>query len=125
MQESGDAGLRFASLLQDMGAQRGQHVALVADNCAAYIIAWFGINAAGCVAVTLNTQIMGEGLRHSLTHSDATIIVADAAWFEARLVPGTALSELPPVGLHRHCDLLDRLRPYGPACPVAVSGGSY
>ena len=51
-QETHDAALRFASLLQDMGAQQGQHVALVADNSAAYIIAWFGINAAGCVAVS-------------------------------------------------------------------------
>jgi carnitine-CoA ligase len=88
------------------------------------IIAWFGINAAGCVAVMLNTQIMGEGLRHSLAHSDATIIVADAAWFEARLMPGTALAELPRVEIHSDADLLDRLRPYELADPVAVSDGS-
>jgi acyl-CoA synthetase (AMP-forming)/AMP-acid ligase II len=123
-QETHDAALRFASLLQDMGAQQGQHVALVADNSAAYIIAWFGINAAGCVAVTLNTKIMGEGLRHSLAHSDATIIVADAAWFEARLGPGTAFAELPRVEIHSDADLLNRLRPYERAVPAAVGDSS-
>ena len=95
-----DAALRFATLLQIVGAQPGQHVALVAENSAAFIVAWFGISAAGCVAVTLNTQSMGEGLRYALTHSDATIIVADAAWFEAKLTRGTALAELPRISIH-------------------------
>jgi acyl-CoA synthetase (AMP-forming)/AMP-acid ligase II len=119
-----DAALRFASLLQKIGAQRGQHVALIAENGAAYIIAWFGINAAGCVAVTLNTQGMGDGLRHSLTHSDATIIVADAAWFQVRLVRGAALAQLPRVEIHSDVDLVDRLRQYGRADALAVSDGS-
>src|SRR5260370_36595510 len=99
-------------------------IALVADNCAAYIIAWFGINAAGCVAVTLNTQIVGDGLRHSLTHSEATIIVADAAWFEARLVPVTAFAVLPLVEFHSDRDLFGRPPPYVRADPSGMDGCS-
>lgn len=119
-----DAALRFASLLQNMGVQQGQHVALIAENSAAYIIAWFGISAAGCVAVTLNTQSMGEGLRHSLTHSDAAIIVADAGWLQAKLANGSALAQLPRVEIHSDADLLDRLRQYERADPVAVHDSS-
>src|ERR1700722_3141892 len=122
-QEIHDAALRFASLLQTIGAQQGQHIALIAENSAAYIIAWFGISAAGCVAVTLNTQSMGEGLRHSLSHSDATIIVADAAWCQVRLVRGTALAQLPRVEIHSDAELLDLLSQYERAEALAVSDG--
>jgi crotonobetaine/carnitine-CoA ligase len=115
-----DAALRFTSLLQSIGARPGQHVALIAQNSAAYIIAWFGINAAGCVAVTLNTQIIGEGLRHSLAHSDASILVADAGWFEANPVTGV-LAELPRIAIHTDAELMTRLRQY--ECAEAVVFG--
>jgi acyl-CoA synthetase (AMP-forming)/AMP-acid ligase II len=119
-----DAALRFAALLQNMGAQPGKHVALIAENSAGYIVAWFGINAAGCVAVTLNTQIIGEGLRHTLTHSDASIIVADAAWFDSKPAIGAALAQLPRVVIYGDADLMTRVEQYQPADPVGVSDGS-
>jgi carnitine-CoA ligase len=118
-----DAALRFTALLQSLGARPGQHVALIAQNSAAYIVAWFGINAAGCVAVTLNTQILGEGLRHSLSHSDASILVADAGWFQAKPEIG-ALADLPRVALDSDADLMSRLRQYERAEPVVVSDSS-
>ena len=74
----------FAGELQRRGLQVGDHVALVAGNSAAYLVAWFAINLAGGVAVTLNTQIMGESLRYMLAQSDATAIVADRDWVAAR-----------------------------------------
>jgi carnitine-CoA ligase len=119
-----DAALRFASTLQSMGTQPGQHVALVAENTAAYLIAWFGINAAGCVAVTLNTQLIGDGLSYTLTHSDATMIIADAAWFETKLDRWTALARLPRIEIHSDEESLNRLQEYARADPVVVSNSS-
>jgi carnitine-CoA ligase len=119
-----DAALRFAALLQNIGAQPGKHVALIAENSAAYIIAWFGINAAGCVAVTLNTQIIGEGLRHTLKHSDASIIVAHAAWFDSKPAIGAALAGLPQVAIHGDIDLITRAQQHESADPVVVSDSS-
>jgi acyl-CoA synthetase (AMP-forming)/AMP-acid ligase II len=119
-----DAALRFATMLQTLGAQPNEHVALIAKNSAAYIIAWMGISAAGCVAVTLNTQSMGAGLRHSLIHSDAKIIVADAAWFREKLPRDFTLAELPRVEIDSDADLLAELRQYERADPVPVSDSS-
>ena len=74
----------FAGTLHARGIERGQHVALIADNSAAYLVAWFGITMLGAVAVTLNNQLIGEGLGYSLRQSDAMLIVADRAWIDAK-----------------------------------------
>src|SRR5262249_44584797 len=116
-----DAALRFATLLRGLGARPGQHVALIAENSAAYIVAWFGLSAAGCVAVTLNTQLVGEGLSRALAHSDATILVGDASWFDSRHATAAVPAGLPRVLLEDDAGLLLRLRQHTPAAPVAVS----
>lgn len=78
------AALRFASRLAGMGVGEGDHVALIADNCAAFLVAWFGISYRGAVAVTLNNQLVADGLRYSVDQCDARLIIADRAWVDAR-----------------------------------------
>lgn len=71
---------RFASQLMASGISKGDHVALISDNSAAYLVAWFGINAVGAVAVCLNNQLLGESIDYLVAQSDAKLIVADAEW---------------------------------------------
>ncbi len=75
---------RFASRLAEAGIRPGDHVALIAGNSVAYLVAWFGIQAAGAVAVCLNNQVMGERIDYLVGQSDATLVVADEAWLAAR-----------------------------------------
>lgn len=76
--------LRFAGRLRALGIGRGDHVALIAGNSAAYLVAWFGINAAGAVAVCLNTQLKGESIHYLVSQCDAKLVVADAEWIATR-----------------------------------------
>ncbi|WP_454917675.1 class I adenylate-forming enzyme family protein [Xanthobacter sediminis] len=78
------AALRYAQRLRLAGVREGDHVSLIAGNHAGYLVAWFAINMAGAVAVTLNTQLTGEGLQYALTQSDSRLVVVDAAWLAGR-----------------------------------------
>lgn len=71
---------RFASQLMASGVSRGDHVALISGNSAAYLVAWFGINALGAVAVCLNNQLLGDSIDYLVAQSDAKLIVADTEW---------------------------------------------
>ncbi|OAS18921.1 class I adenylate-forming enzyme family protein [Methylobacterium platani] len=75
---------RFASRLAEAGIRPGDHVALIAGNSVGYLVAWFGIQAAGAVAVCLNNQVMGERIDYLVGQSDARFVVADEAWLAAR-----------------------------------------
>lgn len=75
---------RFAARLALHGVGVGDHVALLAGNGAAFLVAWFGINLRGGVAVTLNTQLIGEGLRYSVDQCEAKLLVADREWHASR-----------------------------------------
>jgi acyl-CoA synthetase (AMP-forming)/AMP-acid ligase II len=76
--------LRMASRLHAAGIGTGGHVAIIAGNSAAYLVAWFGINAIGGVAVTLNDSLMGEDINYLIKQSNAKLIVADRVWLGSR-----------------------------------------
>lgn len=75
---------RFASMLRSGGITSNDQVAILADNSASYVVAWFGINLAGAVAVTLNNQLVSDGLRYSVEQSDAKLILTDQTWIEEK-----------------------------------------
>ena len=78
------AARRFAGQLALQGIGRGDHVAVIAGNGAAFLVAWFGINLRGAVAVTLNNQLLGDGLRYSVQQCEARLLVADRDWYDSR-----------------------------------------
>lgn len=75
---------RFASRLAMLGIGKADHVALLAGNGAAFLVAWFGINLRGAVAVTLNNQLIADGLRYSVDQCDAKALVVDGDWESSR-----------------------------------------
>ena len=75
---------RFAQRLADEGIGKGDHVALLAGNGAAFLVAWFGINLRGAVAVTLNNQLIADGMRYAVDQCDAVLLVVDRDWESSR-----------------------------------------
>ncbi|MEL6061389.1 MULTISPECIES: AMP-binding protein [unclassified Methylobacterium] len=88
-----EAALRTAGRLAGEGIHPGDHVVLAAGNSAAYLVAWFGIMAAGAVAVTINPALIGDGLAYVLRQSDARLLIADDAFLDG---PFAGLDEAPP-----------------------------
>jgi len=66
-----------ATYLTESGLQKGDRVALLAANSPEYIAAYYGILAAGGVAVTLNTQAKARDIDNWLSHSGARWLFAD------------------------------------------------
>jgi len=80
------AARRFATRLAGEGVGKGDHVALMAGNGAAFVIVWLGIGLCGAVAVTLNNQLIADGLRYSVDQCDARVLVVDREWEDSRAV---------------------------------------
>ena len=68
---------RFASRLAGGGVRRGQSVALICGNRPAFLIAWFALNDLGAITVPLNTGLVGEGLRYTLTQSNSSLLLIE------------------------------------------------
>jgi crotonobetaine/carnitine-CoA ligase len=69
---------RLASGFLGLGLEPGDRVAIMLDNCREFVLAWFGLAAAGLVEVPLNPAARGERLVHTMTHSGATALITDA-----------------------------------------------
>jgi len=69
------AACALANHLRLLGLGRGDKVALMLPNCPEFIIAYFGIQKMGGVAVTLNVQSTSYELRHLLGNSDTRCLI--------------------------------------------------
>lgn len=115
------AARRLATQLAGMGVGESDHVALIANNCAAFIVAWFGINYLGAVAVTLNNQLVADGLRYTLDQCDAKLLIADRAWVDARAQDlDTRQTAMPRITIESDSDFFSSLEEYEPADQVRV-----
>jgi crotonobetaine/carnitine-CoA ligase len=65
-----DQARRCACGLQRRGVQAGDRVLLHLDNCAEFLVAWFGAALAGAIAVTTNTRAADAELRYFVDHSE-------------------------------------------------------
>lgn len=70
------------------GLPRGARVALLLENSAAYVAAYYGILAAGGVAVPLNVAAKAHDVIGWLDHCGATWLILDVAHPEAAAVRG-------------------------------------
>uniref|UniRef100_UPI003B51F7E5 class I adenylate-forming enzyme family protein n=1 Tax=Roseovarius indicus TaxID=540747 RepID=UPI003B51F7E5 len=83
-QDLADQALRCASMLGETGVQAGDRVALLCPNRPAYVICWLALANLGAVAVSVNTSLIGEGLRHSIVNSETHHILAEQALFDEK-----------------------------------------
>jgi fatty-acyl-CoA synthase len=66
----------FAKGLHALGVRRGDHVAILMGNRAAWVIADLAICALGAVMVAVNTWVTARELCYVLAHSDAKLLIA-------------------------------------------------
>ena len=64
------------SRLRENGVQPGDRVAILTDQACEYITAYFGIIAAGGIAVGLNTQTSGHSLHMVLSDCEASVVLS-------------------------------------------------
>ena len=77
--EMGELSDRLAAALAGLGVGKGDRVAILAPNCAEFVIAFFGILKAGAVATTVNSGYREREIAHQLNDSGAeTLIVHEA-----------------------------------------------
>ncbi|MHB8590197.1 MAG: class I adenylate-forming enzyme family protein [Candidatus Dormibacteraceae bacterium] len=70
---------RFAGLLPSLGVSPGDTVALATGNNWRFVESFLGTLMAGAVALLVNVKLSSETLAYISGHSDARLIVADAA----------------------------------------------
>ncbi len=75
-QELYHTSLAFAAALQEKGIQKGDRVAIMLPNCPQYVIAYYGILAAGGIVTQINPMLVERELQHILVDSGASAIVS-------------------------------------------------
>lgn len=96
-----DHALRMSSMLRAQGIGRGERVALLCGNRPAFLIGWFAIANLGAIAVPVNTGLIGESLRYTLTQSESSALLIESSLFDEK---ATYLNDLPSI---RHCIKLE------------------
>ena len=66
---------RFAAALAALGVRQGDHIALLAPNCAEFVIAFYGIVKAGAVASTINSGYREREIAHQINDGDAGVLI--------------------------------------------------
>jgi long-chain acyl-CoA synthetase len=66
---------RFAALLGQLGALKGDRIAVFLPNCPQFIVCFFGILKAGCIHVPVNPMFTEPELTYELNDTAAKIIV--------------------------------------------------
>ncbi len=74
----------FAKRLHDIGVHAGSRVALLCGNRPAFLVSWFAISELGAIAVPLNVSLVGEGLRYTLSQSEAQVVLIEPELYEAK-----------------------------------------
>ena len=85
----------LAHFLRRHGVTRGDRVAILTPNSPYYIAAYYGVLAAGGVAVTLNINGRAREIASWLAHSEARCLIADASHAEL----ASAVRDLPALQL--------------------------
>ena len=73
---------RAAQALAAQGVERGDAVLVMLDNSIEFLDAWLGLALVGGVQVPVNTQYLGEILRHQVKDSGASLMIVDEAYVE-------------------------------------------
>ncbi|GAA4978753.1 ATP-dependent acyl-CoA ligase [Yinghuangia aomiensis] len=91
--EFSEATQACAAGLAARGVRGGQSVLIHLDNCPEFLIAWLACARLGAKAVTSNTRLACEELRHIVTGSRAITVITQPRYL------GTVMSAAPHAGL--------------------------
>lgn len=75
---------RCVTRLAGLGIKRDDRVALICGNRPAFLAAWFALTEIGAIVVPLNTSLIGDGLRYTIEQSEATAVLIEPEFFEAK-----------------------------------------
>lgn len=91
----------FGSSLQQHGVVKGDRVAVMLPNCPHYVIAYYGVLAAGGIVTQINPMSVEREIEHLLQDSGATVIVVlDALYARVKSIQArTALRHMIVVSL--------------------------
>ncbi len=118
-----DLSLRAATLWRGHGLGKGDRVALLCGNRPAFLVAWFGLANIGAITVSLNTGLVGDGLRYSITQSDARLVLVEREIYDAKRADIDAvLSGRKLVVFAGEDDLFAQARALAPDAPYDGSG---
>jgi acyl-CoA synthetase (AMP-forming)/AMP-acid ligase II len=118
----GDSSRRFATRLRGLGVRKGDVVAILAGNSAAYVAAWFGTVMCGAIAATINNLLLSEGLCYTLKQCACSVIVADTAWINQGYDHLTdELKALPLIVFDAEADFFVDLQVFAPGVPESAS----
>ena len=87
---------RLGAALASFGVRKDEHVALLAPNCAEFVIAFYGILKAGAIVTTINSGYREREIAHQLNDSGAEVVIVHA---DLKPVLDSARGEVP--GLRR------------------------
>ncbi len=76
-QEFFQTSCRIVNGFIEHGAQPGDGVAILMENCPEYLSLFYCLPMGGLYSVPINTALKGEGLRFILTHSEVKYLVVD------------------------------------------------
>lgn len=85
---------QYARAFADLRLTQGDRLAVMLDNCAEYLYAWFGAAKAGLIEVSINTSFKGTILRYILDNCGASAIVIDQQYLEVLAPELAALPQL-------------------------------
>src|SRR4249920_2439164 len=80
--EMRDAVARLAGSFRAAGIVAGDRVAIMAENRAEIVDAWFAASWLGAILVPFNTATRGPQLEHVLTDSAPRVLVVEARYLE-------------------------------------------
>lgn len=66
---------RFAAVLQALGVQKGDRVAIHLPNCPQFAIAYYATSMVGGIIVPCNPQYVARELKHQINDSGAKVVI--------------------------------------------------
>lgn len=89
-----------SGFITELGVKPGDRVALLLENSVEYVIGYYAIMLAGGAVVALNTAAKSRDILNWLRHSDARLLIADAANPEYTKIIENIDNDLPVIAIH-------------------------
>jgi len=77
-----DQSRRVAHAFAGLGVKKGDHVAVLMENCPEFIFTWFGLALLGVIEAPFNPFHKGNILEYLINYSDAEILVISSSFID-------------------------------------------